>query len=634
MASDVLAKAVMVFEGDTSDLKEKLRDLQGEERKLAEAQLKAAQARNAQLEQWSAGLTKIAGVARVAFEGMAAGVERARLSAAAGATNIDALRQASAGLVKETDLLRFAAQARAGALKADNELLEAAQKAMRALTQQGFEYTKVSDKVTEAIVKGETDGLKDLGIIIRKTTTDAERHAAIKEKLIELANKATGANVTEAESAQAAMVSYEDSIQKVKESLGELAIALAPIVKLAADLVGWTARLVMGQNQGSSRYADQARLLSGAMTREEYDRKWADVDQAAPGVDLGAVGSADVRGLNRPRSVDATVAAKVAADQRLYAPGMGLAYSASDNSLEEAVKRRKEREEADKRRFGEAPKLTEDQLKAIAKAQAEVILSTYRSTGGNLTGDRISVGNTRYNPLGGIPTEFGAKAVQVDEFGRPVDDQLSRMIATADRDLATARWNDGMSKPHVAGSGIAAAQDSQLAKVFGPLSEFNAYQQAFGALTGAVGSAMGAWIDGSKSAGEAFKAFIGEALKGVAIQMAIESVKHAAFAIGHAAFGDISGATKHGAAAAAFAAGAVVAGAGAKLLGGGGDAGAGAGGGRPSAPYTGGSGSESRLPENKAQIIVIGNSWNRQSPRTQALEATEVAELAGTGGGG
>jgi hypothetical protein len=110
--------------------------------------------------------------------------------------------------------------------------------------------------------------------------------------------------------------------------------------------------------------------------------------------------------------------------------------------------------------------------------------------------------------------------------------------------------------------------ESYLETLFGPIDEFSAYGTAFGALTTATQTAMAAWISGSMSLGTAVKKGIGEALAGVASQMAIESLKHGAFALGSLAFFDFGGAAKHGAAAAGFGAGAVAAAAAARKLGG------------------------------------------------------------------
>lgn len=183
----------------------------------------------------------------------------------------------------------------------------------------------------------------------------------------------------------------------------------------------------------------------------------------------------------------------------------------------------------------------------------------------------------------------------------------------------------GLMNPYAQiGDGIRSAQQSQLAQVFGPLSDFSAYQAAFDGLTGAVGSALGAWIDGSMSAGKAFKAFIGEAVKGIAIQMAMEALKHGAYAIGSLAYGDLRGAALHGKAAAGFAAGAIVASAAAKGLAPGASTPTPAG----YTPSGGASFGAGQGSSGTNVTIVYGDAFAEDSPRQRALTATRLVNRA------
>jgi len=199
-----------------------------------------------------------------------------------------------------------------------------------------------------------------------------------------------------------------------------------------------------------------------------------------------------------------------------------------------------------------------------------------------------------------------------------IDQILGRQRAAFDA------GSKGLMNPYAAeGAGIRGAQESQLSRVFGPLDEFNAYATAFDSLTGAIGSALGAWIDGSMSAGKAFKAFIAEAVKGIAIQMAIEAIKHGAYAIGSLAMGNLAGAALHGKAAAGFAAGAVLASVAAKGLHSGGSTvsapamvAPSAGGGSPGAS------------QGTAAVIVYGDQFAEDSPHDRQLKAKRMVDRA------
>lgn len=173
-----------------------------------------------------------------------------------------------------------------------------------------------------------------------------------------------------------------------------------------------------------------------------------------------------------------------------------------------------------------------------------------------------------------------------------------------------------------------AKTESKLAEMFGPVDEISGYTLAFDALSGAVGSAMSAWIDGSMSAGQAFKSFIAEAVKGIAIQMAMESLKHGAYAIGYLATGDMRGAALHATSAAKFAVGAVAASVAARALGGGGSAGV--GGGASGGGVSSGAGGQQA---GTTQVIAFGDSFADDSPRQRQLKAARTyAKIRGTSG--
>jgi hypothetical protein len=149
---------------------------------------------------------------------------------------------------------------------------------------------------------------------------------------------------------------------------------------------------------------------------------------------------------------------------------------------------------------------------------------------------------------------------------------------------------------------------------------------------------MDAWISGSMSAGQAFKKFIGDALKGLASQLAVEALKHGAYALGSLAFGDVSGAGRHAAAAAAFGAGAAAAAIAAKSMGGGG-ASASAGGGSSSGASgsnargggtasTGNGGSGDGGGGRSNTIIVYGDSFSNDSPRMRQVHAEQLVKKA------
>lgn len=234
--------------------------------------------------------------------------------------------------------------------------------------------------------------------------------------------------------------------------------------------------------------------------------------------------------------------------------------------------------------------------------------------------DDLGTYGSRYR-IGAGSGSTGIGAFDTGAGQRGIDMIMARQRAAFD---AGSR---GLMSPYAAqGAGIQSAQQSQLAQVFGPLTEFNAYAAAFDTLGGAVGSALGAWIDGSMSAGKAFKAFIAEAVKGIAIQMAMEALKHGAFAIGSLAFGDFKSAALHGQAAGQFALGAAAASIAAKgLNGSSGGAPSSAGGYRPVAPSTAAPASGANP---SSAVIVVGDPFAYDSPRNQQKIAKRLTSMA------
>jgi len=174
-------------------------------------------------------------------------------------------------------------------------------------------------------------------------------------------------------------------------------------------------------------------------------------------------------------------------------------------------------------------------------------------------------------------------------------------------------------------------QQSFLEKTFGPVDQFDIYAQGFQALTGAVGSALGAWIDGSKSAGEAVREFTSEALKGLAIQMSTEAIKHGAYALGNLAIGNFAGASMHGKAAAAFGVGAALAAGGAKALGSGWSGGGASAGGATGASAPNVSGGSGGGTPGRNITIVYGDSYADDNPRNRQLRAErDIERVMGT----
>lgn len=582
--------------------------------------------------------------------------KRAALTAAAGKVNLEALSQAAGGLKSKMQLLEFAATTQTAAFKLSQGQMETVQRAMRALVQEGKNEEEVTKKVTEAIVKLEGEGLKDLGIRVREATSDGDKLNAILEGLTEKSYRVGAGQAAASEGFLRLKATWADAQGTFTDGMGKLVASLGPLLQGLASAVGMIAQLSEYANgaaaqlpggdtvmkslpaAGITNYSEikrgierSVRWRGGAVSSKYLGQAGA----AGPGRSFASMGMGDIVGVD------------------LYGDS-GVNYDQVKAAAEHVRTRAREdfeREEQDLEDWWQKRKEALEEWKKTsagmrARLRAEVLIM---AGGGTEAGPTFrsaealarAYGRGDYSPYNTSgPRELGEAAIRRDEFGRDLDteDAYRRMIYGDARQKNTARFQaelDARGKDTGAGAGIRAFQEGELAKIFGPIEDFNAYQQAFKGLTTAVQGAFAAWIDGSKSAKEAFRAIFAESLKGMAVDLLGQAIYHGVYAVGDLAFQNYVGAAQHGAAAAKALAGAAAIGLLAKKLhpgvsaeGAGGAAGAAGGGGGGVAPRPHG-------PAGQHQVIVIGGAWGRQTPRAQALEAGEAAELASgvTGGG-
>jgi hypothetical protein len=566
MGLDFASKVITYFKADVSDLKSGLRELQGEEKKLAQAQLDAAKERNEGLESWVKGL----GNANQALELVGKAVEFGkdafkeyaddlRMRAAAGTADIEALKKASLGLRSEDELLAFAAKTQHGMYKLTQEQMELAQKAMVGLTRAGFDQKEVVDKVTEALVSGKTRGLKEFGIAVKATGDETESLNAIMGELATKANGVDEGTQTAAEGVQSSAVTMGDAFNNMKQAIGELVAALAPLigafakaVEGVAGVVSWALKLpsvVIGAANGD--YANPSMLgdyVAG------LDAQAAARDAAAASAKNSLYNDPNYNPFGNPYEQNplnyrnfgdaAGVYHQNAWEQDTgaYANGStvdeGALYTFSNGVLKKLPKQSKGGGKGGNY-FGGGS------------------VSDYASVdGSDRVGKPIGFGDTQYNSLlqNGVGGDFGIGDSKTKgdwaDTAKLSDEQLKAYV-------------DSQNKFFQGLKGIAAANKAEeksfLESHFGKLEQFDAYATAFGMLSGAITTSMDAWITGSMGAADAIKKFIGEQLKAEATSLAIQALKHGAWAIGSLAFGDFAGAAAHGIAAGEFGAAAAAA---------------------------------------------------------------------------
>lgn len=174
---------------------------------------------------------------------------------------------------------------------------------------------------------------------------------------------------------------------------------------------------------------------------------------------------------------------------------------------------------------------------------------------------------------------------------------------------------------------------SFLESAFGSLDEFNAYKAAFQGLTGGVSAAMQAWITGSMTAGQAIKKFVGEYLSSLSVQLAVEALKHGAYAIASLIPGPTfnpGAASGHAIAAAKFGGAAALAAIAARGMGRGGTQYASGGGSSAAGAGGAGGGSLGSAPSQPTTInyYIVGDNHAEDSPRMRQRNAERTVQLA------
>lgn len=580
MALETVATTLVKFKADTSDLEAGLKKLQGEEKKQQQALLDMEKARNESYDKWLGRLANVNQAIELGSKAVSvlsnawkSYSEQLRLTAAAGSISIERLRMASLGLRTEHELLTFAAQTQNAAIKLTEDQMVTAQRAMVALTRAGFEQEEVVNKVTEALVKANGGGLDDFGILLKSNGSDLEN---FNELMDALAKKAAGVNESQgtvAESVQRTGVSMQDSIGKMNAALGQLVVAMAPLLDALARAVSLVADIAVAATK---------------------DVNWIDAGNKMLGVEA-IKRDADI---NVAKLLGQTQAATpVQTDQFAAGQGAGTFDPATYATL--------------MRKMGWAP--DQQKSKSPSKPRQSLWGDDAVLAGMDFAGPQIGFGSTIY----GNPGDWSRAGTGADDF-----DLMGPLLEK--QKALTADWQTRLAAQQ-------GKKTSFLESTFGKVEEFNAYGKAFDMLTGSVSAGLTAWIDGSMSAGQAMKKFLADALKGLASQMLVESLKHGAYAIGSLAFGDARGAGQHAAAAAAFGAGALAAGVAAKQLGGGGattaassGASAGSGAGGDSRDHRGSGGFGGLASQRESIVVVYTDPFATGSGRTKRHEASKV----------
>lgn len=576
---------------------------------LKEWNASAAETERIHTQAWKAVAIGIAGVgiaivgARAAFQDYA---KQQQVTAAAGVVDLGRLSEAAGGLKTNMELLQFAATANNGAYKLSGAEMRMALEAMRELTREGYSQEEVTRKVTQAITTLNGDGLKELGIRVKQGQNDGEKFTNMMDALAGKAKLVDGATASGAESVDQLGVRFVNATDKIKASVGELVVSMAPLIEKIAELVEAAARYNPFKGFG---------YLAGAVGgKESFAHSLGYESQDAM--------------LNNGKYAGATTQAGnlVASGADVATIFHALAATATENATADITTLRHDRFNA----FNANPDIQIDA--PGTKKKSSLGGGSPRSRAANLL-DMFSVDDLLLaaNMATGGQTDAGAKSTSTNtSLGAKAEQRTGDDIFAQGKNFEKLTANLTANQDRLRGDKRA----SFLEKTFGKIEDFNAYGKAFQGLQAGASAAFGAWISGSESMGKAFKRAVVESLSASATQMFGQSLLHAAYALGYAAFGDAPKAAMHSTAAGTYLAGSIVLGGLAKTLGGGeaatGSKGGSASAGGSIAPSSGSAGA----PQQSGVTVVVGNSFAYETPRQRMLAAKRITNDAlGAGDG-
>lgn len=536
------------YRADIKDHERNLAKLKGKERERYEALVEQQKKINEGIDGNIAMLAK-AGVAVGAvigtYKALSASVEeyqkRSRLTAATAAVDLDGLKRATKGLATETVLLEFAAKATNGTFKLTQKQMETVAQGALALRKQGHELTDVMERVGQAVREGNVEPLKELGLIIKGAENDTEGGVlAVVQALGSEAEKMGGNFSIAGDDMTKASVEMEDAVDSLKQALGQLVVALAPVIEQIAAMAKYVADIVNGARYffGDS-YGDMAQRA--ARRREQEEELLALREQVAARAESALDAS-----IARARAFESSIAAEAFSLPApfLLRPGvtnedvLGIRNIDGESGL--GLLSRGSIEYGSKRRAGKRFNIGGQQIPELDVNRGfldEIIRSSsFRDQGeGRIYG--------------------------IEEDTRKKRKELAERIP----DMQMDRYRDWLAELD------RKKRNNMFEAIFGTPSDIDALSMSIDALGAtmdgfvtAFGSGVDALITGSKSFGEAFKDAIAESSRALAVEFAMQALRHSLYAVGEFALGistrdpsHFAGAAAHGKAAAGYAAGAV-----------------------------------------------------------------------------
>lgn len=620
MLSEIGKNVVIRYHAETAAAQANVRQLQKTQEKhdatlkmQQEGEIKGLEAKIAKYAKYAMYAGAAFAAVKVSIEAMTYSFDQQELRERAAGHNIDALREATRGLVSETDLLKLAQSANLGVMKTSADDLIILAKAMDVYKERGYDAAKVTQDFGEYLQTGKAKALKDYGLQIDEARGSVAQYKQTMEQLNVVAREQAQIEEDGGDRMQQRKIQIEDATAKLKESFGTLVATAEPLLTFMVETItmildGWRQILDLINSidigGGLARTTDEnLRSMVSDLDREYAARR--SLDRAIEEQEAIRAGNA------RTSAFLATATPAQLAEARAQGAKLGGAIkSGVSDGVGTLADWMRGSGKADKGKGGKGGAIRIpviftmedrselDEQGARLKAQAEA--------------QRLATEKERSAAFDESVTSFRAQGFSA------APEALE--IANTSRDLMSEyeQFNSQQS-------------DSILKKMFGEPQEFEAYAEGLGMLQNAGRAAFEALITGSGSAAEAFKAMIAQNMMSLASEMFGRSIYEAAMAVGSLAMYDFKGAALHGKAAAMYAVGAGALGMIASQMGGGAGAGSGSGGAATGAalPSTTSSAINSSPGEarGKSVTVVVGDDFADDSPRKRQQRAQRMVAL-------
>ncbi len=614
---DFGAKILLNVRADTSQAKQEIKSLAGEEKKLAQDRLAQTDKYNAGVESQIGKLGKLtlaagaAGVAiHAAFELAEFSGRKADLANQAASFSMDKLRDSSLGLKSDMELLEIAAKANQGQFKLNQQQMEVVAKAMVALEERGNDAAEVFDTVTNALVKGRTAGLEKYGISIKETSSEAAKFSDVMHNLTIVSEEVSEASLDNSDKLAQSKVAFKNVFDEVKDGLGQVVASMAPYIQALSSVLGLIGKI-------SEKAGGWATLAAGGATpfteagqwaygkidgRRDSNRSFSDLVDQHRGVDRSMAATA--ARLSGPKASEALADGFKLWLNDLAGMGQGAAGTALDAAGAVGA-RGKGKGKGDK--WDAGPGVPTDLQDLKIK---------------NMQGS-VGSGADDLRKFAAEFEEAAQKQAALNAQAKVLQEQVERSMAeTADRQSFTYKLFGSYEE-------IDATTHSLIAQT----AAVDGLRGAYDVLSGAVTAGYSAMVDGNEDWKESFKRALADGLKSMGAEMAVNALKQTALGIGALASYNYDAAGKHFASAGYFTAGAIAAGYAANRLGtsasSSGAGGAAAAGARDNTASGRGSGNGGKSGSGEREVIIVyGDAHADSSPRAQRQHAEKIVKRA------